>query len=178
MKKIISKETIAFVQNMYREAVAKSNKATLCVPADIHNGFSVGIGKVRVSNVGKDSYLYISNDVGKEYMKEWKKDIGGVYSSDCKKNNLSDYYKFSYNDTDVLLRRISDEELNDFESKGFVHVKLGDFNYMIVKVVLPEHSFVSFDSTDEDFSVVDTNTDEEEDEEVEEEPEVESLSLF
>lgn len=176
MKKIISKETIAFVQGMYREAVAKSNKATLCVPADIHNGFSIGIGKVRVSNVGKDSYLYVSNDIGKEYMKEWKKDVGGVYASDCKKNNLSCYYKFSYNGTDVLLRRISDEEIDDFESKGFVHVKLGDFNYMIVKVVLPEHSFVSFDSTDEDYSVVDTSSDDEE--EIEEEPEVESLSLF
>lgn len=176
MKKIISKETVSFVQNLYNEAIAKSKNKALCVPANIYNGFSVGIGRVRVSNTGKDTYLYVAPDVGKEYMKDWKKDIGGVYTSDCKKNNLSCYFRLEYNNVTVLLRRISDEEYSEFEKNGFVHVELGDFYYMIVKVVLPDRSLVSFDSTDEDYTVVDTSDDEEE--EIEEEPEIESLSLF
>ena len=176
MKKIISKETISFVQNLYNEALAKSEKSSICVPANIANGSTVGIGRVRVTNGGKESYLYVANDIGKGYMKEWKKDVGGVYIADCKKNNLSCYYKFKFNGTEVLLRRISDEELKEFGEKNLDHIKLGDFYYMITKVVLPDSSYVSFDHTDEDFSAVVNKDDEEE--EVEEEPEVESISLF
>ena len=178
MKKIICKETISFVQNLYNDAIAKSNKLSICVPANILTGATIGIGRVRVTNAGKDSYLYVANDIGKEYMKEWKKDVGGVYVADCKHSNLDCYYKFKFNDTEVLLRRISDEELQEFGEKNLDHIKLGDFYYMIVKVVLPECSYISFDHTDEDFTAVVNNKDDEEEEPVDEEPEIESISLF
>lgn len=182
MKKIITKELISLVQNSYNNSVNDVDTAgALCIPAEIPIGFSIGIGRVLVCNGGPNSYLVLAEDIGKSYMQDWKKDIGDVFIKDCKRNNLSAYYKYKNfdNGSEALLRRISDEEYDDFKEKGFVHLKLGDFYYMLLKVVPPKGSYIDLDSEDEEL-ILHINEPEEEEEykEEEEEQEIESLSLF
>ena len=110
-------------------------------------------------------------------MQDWKKDIGDVFVKDCKHNNLDSYFKFAGNGFEVLLKRISENEYEDLEKRGFIHVKLGDFYYMIVKVIPANETYCLFERSDEDFTAP-VETEEEEEEYKEEEQEIESLSLF
>ena len=181
MKKIITKELISLVQTAYNNALNESDGVEpLCIPAEIPTGISIGIGRVRICNGGPNSYLVLADDIGKSYMQDWKKDVGNVFIKDCKKNNLSVYYKFKNfdNGAEALLRRISDEEYDDFKEKGFVHLKLGDFYYMILKVVPRNGSYIDLETGDEDYFAHVDEPVEEEEEYKEEEQEIESLSLF
>lgn len=177
MKKITTKETIALVQNSYNESVNTAESNSLCVPANLEMGFSIGIGRVSIRNGGINSYLVLSDDVNKSYMQDWKKDVGSVFIKDCKKENLSAYYKYFGSNFEALLRRISDDEYDEFKDKGFVHLKLGDYYYMILKVIPLGGTYLKLDSKDEDVTVTPQEPEEEE-EYKEEEQEIESLSLF
>ncbi len=177
MKKIITKEIISLVQNSYNEAAKVASDKPLCVPAELNSGFTIAIGRVKVTNGGKNTYLTLADEVNKSYMQDWKKDIGNVFVKDCKKENLGVYYKYFGVGFEALLKRLSDDELEEFNKLGFSHLKLGDYYYMIVKVIPANDTYSFFDRIDEDFTVPVETADEEE-EYKEEEQEIESLSLF
>lgn len=176
---LISKELIAKVSNDSKLASTQMNPYTF--PAYTN----VCIGAIHIIRGGNETYIHLSENVSKQYMKAWSKDVGKILSKDLRKNRDELYFEMVTDSYRVLLRKITEEELSEMTEKGFNHVLIGDFYYVIIKEIPLEGSY------DVDKVIVgkellvdpmtsNTSEDEEEEEDVEEEEEepIESLSLF
>lgn len=176
---LISKELIAKVSNDSKLASTQMNPYTF--PAYTN----VCIGAIHIIRGGNETYIHLSENVSKQYMKAWSKDVGKILSKDLRKNRDELYFEMVTDSYRVLLRKITEEELGEMTEKGFNHVLIGDFYYVIIKEIPLEGSY------DVDKVIVgkellvdpmtsNTSEDEEEEEDVEEEEEepIESLSLF
>ena len=174
MKKLISNEINSIVKSCY-DAFAKVNKAE-CKHYPLSQGQTIGVGRVKIMIAGKQTYLTLHEDVNKTYMAEWRKDVGTILSKDAKKENYDPYYTFSTDTFTVLMRRVDDSELKDFENYNII--KLGDYNYVIIKLIKKGHSFMEYDPLTEELPAKEEDPDD--DYELVEEPEndIESVSLF
>ncbi len=177
MKKIISKEIIADVQQTYN-ALATKNQAS-CEEYKFKNVEYFLIGYVTVVKHGTSSMLDLKPEANKAYMTEWRKDVGAVLARDFRKNSAQGkYFEFKGYDTRTLLRRISDDELPEFKEHGLAHVKLGDYNYMIVIHTGLDTPYIMASYHFEDEDIPEREEDPDDDYVYTEEPEQESLSLF
>ena len=178
---LISKELIAKVANDSKLASTQMNPYTF--PAYTN----VCIGVIHIIRGGNETYIHLSENVSKQYMKVWSKDVGKILSNDLRKNRDELYFEMVTGTYRVLLRKITEEELGEMIEKGFNHVLIGDFYYVIIKEIPLEGSYgvdnvivgkellvdpmTSSTSEEED-------AEEEKDVEEEEEDPIESLSLF
>ena len=178
---LISKELIAKVANDSKLASTQMNPYTF--PAYTN----VCIGVIHIIRGGNETYIHLSENVSKQYMKVWSKDVGKILSNDLRKNRDELYFEMVTGTYRVLLRKITEEELGEMTERGFNHVLIGDFYYVIIKEIPLEGSY-SVDNVivGKELLVdpITSNTSEEEDaeeekdvEEEEEDP-IESLSLF
>ena len=178
---LISKELIAKVANDSKLASTQMNPYTF--PAYTN----VCIGVIHIIRGGNETYIHLSENVSKQYMKVWSKDVGKILSNDLRKNRDELYFEMVTGTYRVLLRKITEEELGEMIEKGFNHVLIGDFYYVIIKEIPLEGSYGVDNVIVGKELLVDpmtSNTSEEEDaeeekdvEEEEEDP-IESLSLF
>lgn len=178
---LISKELIAKVANDSKLASTQMNPYTF--PAYTN----VCIGVIHIIRGGNETYIHLSENVSKQYMKVWSKDVGKILSNDLRKNRDELYFEMVTDTYRVLLRKITEEELGEMTERGFNHVLIGDFYYVIIKEIPLEGSYgvdnmivgkellvdpmTSSTSEEED-------AEEEKDVEEEEEDPIESLSLF
>ena len=178
---LISKELIAKVANDSKLASTQMNPYTF--PAYTN----VCIGVIHIIRGSNETYIHLSENVSKQYMKVWSKDVGKILSNDLRKNRDELYFEMVTGTYRVLLRKITEEELGEMIEKGFNHVLIGDFYYVIIKEIPLEGSYGVDNVIVGKELLVDpmtSNTSEEEDaeeeKEVEEEEEdpIESLSLF
>ncbi len=177
MKKIISKEINSLVHAAYEEAANNSFTISTFEQFNVPCGFCLGIGRVQVVNAnGPKSYLILAPEIKKDYMQAWKKDIGNIFIQDCKKNNLSEYYKFETSKFTVLLRKVLENEYTELKDADYTFVHLGDFYYVVIKYMTTGQRFSQIDMTDDYLEIPVKEV--EEDEEEQEEPEIESISLF
>ena len=176
MKKIISKEINSLVQTAYETAAGKSFSDCSFGPMTIQSGFCLGIGRIQIVNGGVKTYLILAPELKKDYMQDWKKDVGDIFAKDCKKSNLSEYYKFETSSFTALLRKVSEEEYDTFKEAGHSFIKLGDFYYIVMKYMTPNQRFSQLENVENYFETPAVEPDEEEAEP--EEVEIESLSLF
>ena len=175
---LISKELIAKVANDSKLASTQMNPYTF--PAYTN----VCIGVIHIIRGGNETYIHLSENVSKQYMKVWSKDVGKILSNDLRKNRDELYFEMVTDTYRVLLRKITEEELGEMTEKGFNHVLIGDFYYIIIKEIPLEGSYnVDNRIVNKELLIDPTLSDESEDEEgedIEEEEEdpIESLSLF
>ncbi len=127
MQTYITKE----IQNNAIELI-KSNQYTITEYAPKTKP-CVYIGYIRVYGVGTDSYIYPEENIDKEYIKEWKQDVGMILFRCFKKNQLNKLFEISNKDIKFLIYKIDENELEDFKTNKFVHMQIGDSNYTIIK---------------------------------------------
>lgn len=106
---------------------------------DCMNRFNIGRVIVRYPKGGK-AVVELPESVGKAYMTLWKNDVGSVLVSELKKES-PELYELVTASFRVLLKRISDDELESFKEKGFVHLVLADSSYTILKAVGAKKSY-------------------------------------
>ena len=175
---LISKELIAKVANDSKLASTQMNPYTF--PAYTN----ICIGAIHIVRGGNETYIYLSENVSKQYMNAWVKDVGKILSKDLRKKRDELYFEMVTDTYRVLLRKITEEELGEMTEKGFNHVLIGDFYYVIIKEIPLYGSYGVDNGTGGKERLVDpmsSNTSEEEEEEAvdeEEEEPIESLSLF
>lgn len=174
---LISKELIAKVTNDSKLATTQVNPYTF--PAYTN----VCIGAIHIVRGGNESYIHLPENISKQYMNAWSKDVGKILSKDLRKKRDELYFEMVTDTYRVLLRKITEEELGEMTEKGFNHVLIGDFYYVIIKES-PLDGLYSVDNgivgKELLFDPLLSNTSEEEEEDVaeEEEESIESLSLF
>ena len=175
---LISKELIAKVANDSKLALTQMNPYTF--PAYTN----ICIGAIHIVRGGNETYIRLSENVSKQYMNAWTKDVGKILSKDLRKKRDELYFEMVTETYRVLLRKITEEELGEMTEKGFNHVLIGDFYYVIIKEIPLYGSYGVDNGTVGKELLVDpmsSNTSEEEEEEAveeEEEESIESLSLF
>ena len=175
---LISKELIAKVANDSKLASTQMNPYTF--PAYTN----ICIGAIHIVRGGNEAYIYLSENVSKQYMNAWSKDVGKILSKDLRKKRDELYFEMVTETYRVLLRKITEEELGEMTEKGFNHVLIGDFYYVIIKEIPLNGSYGVDNGIVGKELLVDpmsSNTSEEEEEEAvdeEEEEPIESLSLF
>ena len=175
---LISKELIAKVANDSKLASTQMNPYTF--PAYTN----ICIGAIHIVRGGNETYIYLSENVSKQYMNAWAKDVGKILSKDLRKKRDELYFEMVTETYRVLLRKITEEELGEMTEKGLNHVLIGDFYYVIIKEIPLYGSYGVDNGTVGKELLVDpmsSNTSEEEEEEAveeEEEESIESLSLF
>ena len=175
---LISKELIAKVANDSKLASTQMNPYTF--PAYTN----ICIGAIHIVRGGNETYIRLSENVSKQYMNAWTKDVGKILSKDLRKKRDELYFEMVTDTYRVLLPKITEEELGEMTEKGFNHVLIGDFYYIIIKEIPLYGSYGVDNGTVGKELLVDpmsSNTSEEEEEEAveeEEEESIESLSLF
>ncbi len=129
MKKLISKETIAEVNNMI-----KSPDATFDA-CDIYGDFKVRLGNVVVHKAGSSSVIELDTGVNKEMFAQWKRDVGRFLSRDLSHGIYNNLFELKADGKRALLRKIQQKELPDMRAEGFDHVYIGDYHYTIIRVI-------------------------------------------
>lgn len=142
------------------------------------------VGKIlitrAVDSLNKPSTtLYLDEDCDNIYSVAWNQDIGKVLYRELKKTNPF-IYELRAEHFKALLKRISSDEIDDFLEKGFVHTKICDAAYTIIKVVKKNVSYYTIErysdyDIEQKSEVVDENID---DVVTEKEEDVSSYVLF
>lgn len=120
------------------------------------NRFSIGRVIVKCSAGGKP-VLELPDSANKEYMKLWKSDVGSVLVRELRKDS-PELYELVATNFRVILKKISDDELNSFEEMGFVHISVADSKYTILKAVSGKGHY-SAESDDYDLELEDESDD-------------------
>ena len=129
MKKLVTKETIADVNAMLKQS------DVIFEPCDVSGDFCVRLGNIVVRKVGTSSIIELDPSVKKEMFGLWKKDVGKYLSRDLSHGIYSNLYELHNSEKKVLLRKIQQNELSDARAEGFDHVYIGDYHYVIIRVV-------------------------------------------
>lgn len=141
MKRLISKDIIEKIKESYIACVESGNlnwKEFEFAPVVYFK-----IGYVKLAKYGDTNMLFPASDANKEYMQEWKKDIGGIMSRDFRRNAAQGkYFEFIDNTAKVLLRRIADDEIEILTDAGFNDIKIGDFWYTVCLCTKPDGSYL------------------------------------
>ena len=175
---LISKELIAKVAV---DAKLSTSKMEQYVFPSYTN---ICMGAINVIRGGSETYVHLAENVSKVYYNAWNKDVGKILAKDLRKNNDELYFELTTDTYKVLLRKIREDELAEMTEKGFNHVLIGDFYYVIIKEIPLDGSYRMYTTTSGSELLVDpaasNNTEEDEEEVVEEteEESIESLSLF
>ena len=178
MKKIISKDIIDEVQSSYNSLAEQGTAKCEEYKFRISESFAVG-PHITVIKADTTGALDLKPEVKKEYLKEWKKDVGNLMSVDFKKNRAQGkYFEFRTPTTKTLLRRVDDSEYDELNKQNFIHVKFGDYYYTILIHTNLDKAYMFAYNNDEDIVVEEKEEDETDDYVYTEEPEQESLSLF
>lgn len=105
--------------------------------------------EVRVAGDGS-SFLNMDSLVDKDYILAWRADVGGVFAKDMRKKQYhlyselvitGDFGENVVGPIKVLVRRIEPGDFvsallsDDVASKNFSAIRLGDYDYIIIKVV-------------------------------------------
>jgi len=144
--KLISADMV----KMVKHAVKGKSFNLVKYDTDKYMIFCIGKVKVTKGENEKKPILDLEEGFTKDYGKLWYNDVGKVLARELHKDDPL-LYVFSTNQFKALLKRI-DEEKDDVDwlaERGLVHVKIGDFDYTILRIV----------SRDGDFSRKDKNND-------------------
>ena len=126
--KYINKDSVDYIK------CAISTEQEEIMPFDVtHKLFR--FGEVTVSTHSIPVVLYTSKVCTNEYMKEWNIDNGRFFCTDLRRGNKDLYYEITTSLVRALVRQVTEEESAEDEFAKFPKVKLGDFEYAIIKVV-------------------------------------------
>ena len=175
---LISKELITKVENDSKLESTQMN------PYTFPEYTNICIDAIHIVRGCNGTYIYLTENVSKQYMNTWSKDVGKILSRDLRKKRDELSFEMVTNTYKVLLRKITEDELCEMTEKGFNHVLIGDFYYIIIKEIPLDGSYsvdneiVNKELLVDPLSSNASEDDEEEPVEEEEEETIESLSLF
>jgi hypothetical protein len=104
---------------------------------DIKTVLPIMIDNVIVTIENESHRLYLPTQMGKESYKRWNKGPGGLFSRDLHYMNTGrtsgKYVTFNDHETVTILRLVSEDEVETFESLDLLHLKVGNFLATIIK---------------------------------------------
>lgn len=105
-------------------------------PLDMNHHKRFCIGTVSITVLPDGSIMsYLPDDFTGKHGALWKADVGGVLFRELKKKDcllfehVSDNFK-------VLLKKIREEELEDFTKRNLCHFRIAESDYCIIKAVM------------------------------------------
>ena len=179
-RKLISNDIKKLVQSAVKAGVEP-------VKYELEHFTRIAIGDVSITKFkGEKPIMNLTEHFTREYAKLWNNDVGKILMKELRgdENNL---YEIKTDTFSALIKLITKDELDEFKSKEFNHVKIGDNEYTIIKVVSKKKYYSDkTDDYDVEFEVEETNNpeiinldDDDEDDYLEDkEPKSNSYALF
>lgn len=120
------------LKDMVTNSVTKN---PVVVPLDMSHHKRFNIGGVVIAILPDGCIMsYLPDDFASKHSILWKADVGGVLLRELRKKDVLLYEHVSEN-FKVLLKKIREDEREDFKNKKLNHVAIGDFEFCIIKVV-------------------------------------------
>lgn len=179
-RKLISND----IKNLVQSAL---NSGVEPVKFELEHFTRIAIGDVYITKLkGENPIMHITEHFNKEYAKLWNNDVGKILIKELRSddNNL---YEIITNTFKALVKLITNDEIDEFKSKEMNHVKAGDKEYTIIKVVTSKKYYCDkTDDYDIEFEVeetknpeiIDLDDDDEDDYLENKEPKSNSYALF
>lgn len=145
---------------------------------DLDGVRSFYIGRCRIiRNPNGELYLNLDEGYDREYGMLWNNDVGNILKNELKKKD-PELYEMIDSRFKVLLKKISDDELESFKENKFAHVKIGDSYYTIIRIIKSDGWYCYKDSRNDYYESADLDDiiEENEPDGIEENPK--SLELF
>lgn len=175
-RKLISNDIKKLVQSALNSGVKP-------VKFELEYFTRIAVGDVYITKLkGEKPIMNITEHFSEEYAKLWNNDVGKVLIKELRSedNNL---YEIVTNTFKALIKLITNDEIAEFKSKGMNHVKSGDNEYTIIKVVTSKKHYcdktddydVDFDIEEDNREIIDANNSVDD---YNDEPKSNSYSLF
>lgn len=120
----------------------------------------IKIDKIEIRYSPNSFMMYYSDEVNKDYLETWKKDVGGVVRQDLKKNDISGYYILKTYGSKTLVKRLNDSDSDIVLRFGSSKLlKIGDFEYLPIKTVETDKSFLCSSHEFNNFITMEETTD-------------------
>ena len=150
-RKLISND----IKNLVQSAL---NSGVEPVKFELEHFTRIAIGDVYITKLkGENPIMHITEHFNKEYAKLWNNDVGKILIKELRSedNNL---YEIITDTFKALVKLITKDELDEFKSKEFNHVKIGNNEYTIIKVVTKKKLYSDkTDDYDVEFEVDEIN---------------------
>ena len=106
-------------------------------PLETAGFIRIAIGSIDIhKSPDKEPETHLKPSVTGKYFKGWKEGVGGILFNELKKNNPELFVmKNNTHNIEVLLKRISKDENDLFESKKLNHFVINDESYTIIKII-------------------------------------------
>ena len=143
-KSLITNEMINLVKSSIAEIEIEK------VSFDEYRAFSVG--RVTLTKEpGEKVYMYLDETFDNEYKSLWKADVGEVLRKEMRKES-PELYILKDSKFKALVKKIGDDEMDSFKENWFVHFKIGDNSYTIIRIIKPFHVF-SYKDRSNDYAI-------------------------
>lgn len=150
-RKLISNDIKKLVQSALNSGVE-------LVKFELEQFTRIAVGDVYITKLkGEKPIVHITEHFSNEYAKLWNNDVGKILIKELRSedNNL---YEIITDTFKALVKLITKDELDEFKSKEFNHVKIGNNEYTIIKVVTKKKLYSDkTDDYDVEFEVDEIN---------------------
>ena len=150
-RKLISNDIKKLVQSALNSGVEP-------VKFELEQFTRIAVGDVYITKLkGEKPIMHITEHFSNEYAKLWNNDVGKILIKELRSedNNL---YEIITDTFKALVKLITKDELDEFKSKEFNHVKIGNNEYTIIKVVTKKKLYSDkTDDYDVEFEVDEIN---------------------
>lgn len=176
-RKLISNDIKKLVQSALNSGVEP-------VKFELEHFTRIAVGDVYITKLkGERPIMHITEHFSKEYANLWNNDVGKILIKELRgdDNNL---YEIITDTFKALVKLITNDEIAEFKSKDMNHVKIGDKEYTIIKVVTAKRYYCDkTDDYDVEFDIDGDNKDsinvnDSDDDEEYDEPKSNSYALF
>lgn len=110
----------------------KNNPVIEPLDLEQHKRFCVGNVTMAVTSDGH-IVSYLPDDFTQEQSKLWRADVGGVLVKELRQSEPL-LFEHKSEKFKVLLKKIRENELDDFKQRKLVHITLAESDYTIIKV--------------------------------------------
>ena len=150
-RKLISNDIKKLVQSALNSGIEP-------VKFELEQFTRIAVGDVYITKLkGEKPIVHITEHFSNEYAKLWNNDVGKILIKELRSedNNL---YEIITDTFKALVKLITKDELDEFKSKEFNHVKIGNNEYTIIKVVTKKKLYSDkTDDYDVEFEVDEIN---------------------
>ena len=152
-RKLISNDIKKLVQSALNSGVEP-------VKFELEQFTRFAIGDVYITKLkGEKPIMYITEHFSNEYAKLWNNDVGKILIKELRGDN-NNLYEIVTDTFKALVKLITNDEIDEFKSKGMNHVKVGDKEYTIIKVVTSKRHYCDkTDDYDVEFDIEQDNSD-------------------
>lgn len=138
VKTYINEITVNCIQNAINNNEFESSSIKL---EDVSR---IKIDKIEIRYSPHNFMMYYDTEVNKDYLDTWKKDVGGVIRNDFKKDQLDDYFIIKTFGSKTLAKRLGESDSDIVLRFGSTKLlTIGDFQYLPLKTVDLDKTFLS-----------------------------------